>query len=609
MSSFNTLESGSARAFLFALLAAMLCLCSEGSTQESQPRMVLLDFTQEQCPACQRVAPLLEELKRKNYPVQRVDPMNPADQALYDRFGIQTTPSYVMLLDGREVGRYIGQGEGMNDLKPILLGLFDQAAAEMKRTSPAAPQGESASFASAAGNLRDGLSNAAAGLSGSLTQAAQSVGQAANSARMDVTQGAQAAARDTIEATRGAVNLGLDTLAGSLAVAPPAPPAPVASPIPESPAIQCDGNVCTIRRDDSPAGVSPQISASSQINGQLLSCSVRLRAGDQNTTDCGTGTIIHSNTRSGSNEGLVLTCGHLFRENRGAGNILVDLFDAQGQPAGTVNGACVWYDDDLDIGFVGIPLPRPTQVAQLVAPGYLPRCGDTTLSVGCTSGENPTVWEHKIQSTDQKFHQSNQPGVEPFYYIEVSNAPRQGRSGGGLFVQENDGTLRLVGVCNAGDPQTDQGYFLPSSVIYQQLLSNKNLAFVYEDILKSQSEMTQVAGNALPGAPIGNNSALDNTVNNAVNNAAGMAAGVAAGVAAVAGAAAAVSNAGFEGTQPGGHIQPVGGTLSDADAFAASVEELRKMHLQGAEIICIVNWPQGKGPEESEVIRLSAPAP
>ena len=78
---------------------------------------------------------------------------------------------------------------------------------------------------------------------------------------------------------------------------------------------------------------------------------------------------------------------------------------------------------------------------------------------------------------------------------------------------------------------------------------------------------------------------------------------------AVSGAVGGVSPAGFESAPAGEHIQPVGGTLPGSDAFAASVEELRKMHQQGAEIICIVNWPNGKGPEESEVIRLSAPMP
>ncbi|MBQ1455437.1 MAG: trypsin-like peptidase domain-containing protein [Thermoguttaceae bacterium] len=527
MSSLSILEFKSLRCLSLGLLAALLCLCSWGGAQEPQSRMVLLDFTQEQCPACQRVAPLLEELMRKNYPVRRVDPMNSSDQILYDRYGIETTPSYVMLLDGREVGRYIGRGEGMNELKPILLGMFDQAAAEMRRTG-AAPQEDPVGIASV----------------------------------------------------------------------PAAAPAPQGSLAPAPPMMHCEGDVCTIQRDDQSAAAG---TVSPQISGQLLGCSVRLRAGDQNTTDCGTGTIIHSNTRSGSNEGLILTCGHLFRENRGAGNVQVDLFDAQGQPAGTVNGVCVWYDDDLDIGFVGVPLPAAAQVAQLVAPGYLPKSGDTVLSVGCTSGENPTVWEHKIQSTDQKFHQSARPGSEPFYYIEVSNAPRQGRSGGGLFVQENDGTLHLVGVCNAGDPQTDQGYFLPSSVIYQQLLSNKNLAFVYEDILKSQSGGTQLAAaeSALPGAPIAANGAAGGIVDvGAVSGAAG-AVGVVGGV----------SPAGFESAPAGEHIQPVGGTLPGSDAFAASLEELRKMHQQGAEIICIVNWPNGRGPEESEVIRLSAPMP
>lgn len=550
---------GDAVPCLFCAVCLFLCAETHFSVLFAQEtgrgRILLLDFSSEQCPACQIVKPLLTELARKNYPIQRVDGQNPADQELYRQYNITTMPSYVILLDSVEVDRFISQGEGIGLLKPQLLRMFEQTYEKMKRSPPPATV-----------------------VPGPVPAAVQP----------------QAAAADDAQ---------------------------------EPSAIS------------SVSAILPGLPADSA----LLGVTVRIRAGNRTSSDCGTGTLIHSNTKNGTNEGLILTCGHLFRDSGGKGPVQVELFDPVSGQAKSVVGECVWYNDDLDIGFVGVPLPGPMKAARIVPPGFLLKRNDRVVSIGCTAGDTPSVWNHTVVSTDQKFYQPQQADstASPFYYIEVDNAPKQGRSGGGLFTQAADGEYYLVGLCNAADPQTNEGYFLPSGVIYDQLLSNRNLAFVYEDLLRAQSdhpiaaaginqtEASKTAGIAAEPdlslsermEPVSTASEDLSLIPGAVMTPKTLAASPAASIFPSASAQtavsvslaaddSAVSPVGFQGSP---RFDPVptaaGAVTSETDSFSASMDELKRMHAKGAEIICIVSWPDAPdGPKESEVIRLN-PAP
>ena len=58
--------------------------------------------------------------------------------------------------------------------------------------------------------------------------------------------------------------------------------------------------------------------------------------------------------------------------------------------------------------------------------------------------------------------------------IEVGGLPVQGRSGGGLF--SNEGLV--IGVCNAADPEDNEGLYAALPSIHQQL-DDAGLSFVY----------------------------------------------------------------------------------------------------------------------------------
>lgn len=494
--------------FFGFLCLGLVCFGAVRFAEGQEPgteRIVLLDFTAEQCPACRAIDPLLAELEKKNYPIRRLDAHNPADRAAYERFGITTTPSFVMLFDGVETGRFISQGEGINEARPILLRLFAEAHEKL------------------------------------LT--AQTPANTPNPGPLN----SQTA---------------------------PMPPQTAPIEIPPQTA--------------APAPAVFDTPPSAPISGDWalpLAATVRLRVAEGATaSDCGTGTLIHTNKNSNQVEGLILTCGHLFRSSQGKGPVQVDLFNPATGATETVTGECVYYDDATDIGFVGAPLPFEMEAVRLVPPGYLAKAGDSAASVGCSGGDNPTLMEHRVVSTDQKYFQPTEADStkRPFYFIEVSGAPVQGRSGGGLFVRSENGESYLLGVCNAGDTTSNEGYFLPSSVIYEQLLANRHLAFVYEDLLRAESENTTAAPNvALETAPI-----------------APIAPGRPIKPVNFVGPAATPNSIAPETSSE---------TVSKEERLEAALEEIRRLHASGAEVICIVNWPTGQNgePKESEVIRLS----
>ncbi|MDR3182893.1 MAG: trypsin-like peptidase domain-containing protein [Planctomycetaceae bacterium] len=199
----------------------------------------------------------------------------------------------------------------------------------------------------------------------------------------------------------------------------------------------------------------------------LINASVKLRVDAANAHSWGTGTII--DTRSG--EALVLTCGHIFRDSQGQGNIEVHLFN--GSSNVTVLGRCLYYDLEIDLALVAIRPPCPVTAAAIAPEHYVIRKDQPALSVGCDGGGQPTVRTHTVMSTDRVGTPQN--NAVAFHYVQVSGAPVSGRSGGGLFSTEG----YLIGVCNTADPVENDGQFVPPSVI-RYVLDQRRLTDIYK---------------------------------------------------------------------------------------------------------------------------------
>lgn len=190
---------------------------------------------------------------------------------------------------------------------------------------------------------------------------------------------------------------------------------------------------------------APQGGIDPTLVEQLLAASVRIHIDDDGGRSVGSGTIIDA--REG--EALVLTCGHVFRDSKGQGRITVDLYGTdrpQELPARVIG-----YDLESDVGLLSFRPGVSVNVARVAPPGYRAQANDSVVSIGCNHGETATARVSRVTMIDKFLGPPN---------LQVAGAPVQGRSGGGLF--NKDGLV--IGVCNAADPEDNEGLFaaLPS---------------------------------------------------------------------------------------------------------------------------------------------------
>ena len=192
-----------------------------------------------------------------------------------------------------------------------------------------------------------------------------------------------------------------------------------------------------------PAALTPAMRAA-------LQSTVRLRVADAQGQSVATGTIIDTH----GSEALVITCGHVFRESRGQGRILVELFTPGAGPA--VPGKLLDFDLQRDIGLLCIPISSAVPVSRVGVANQAVRAEQPVFSIGCDHGERPRVMESEIVGINQF--------VGPPNYT-ATHAPSEGRSGGGLFTADG----LLIGICNAADPADDRGLFAALPTIHWQL--------------------------------------------------------------------------------------------------------------------------------------------
>ncbi|GAB6185464.1 trypsin-like peptidase domain-containing protein [Thermopirellula anaerolimosa] len=222
-------------------------------------------------------------------------------------------------------------------------------------------------------------------------------------------------------------------------------------------------------------GLMEGVRYASTAQADLTAVTVRIRIADETGRSTGSGTIIDA--RGG--EALILTCGHLFRESKGKAPIRVDLFGPQ--PVSDLPAELLDYDERLDLGLITIRPPFPVVAARVAPPGFPLSQGDPIFTVGCNGGDPPTVRQGKITALNRYLGPAN---------IEASGAPVTGRSGGGLFSAEGF----LIGVCNAADPQLDEGIYAALKEIHGRL-DRMELSFVYRNL--------PVEDVAVPTPPLG----------------------------------------------------------------------------------------------------------
>ncbi len=437
--------------------------------------MKFLFFGSSHCTACVGIKPRIDALRDKgNWPITYIDADVDIQQA--QKFQIQSLPTFVLLIDGKEFDRFIG-GADPKIVEEKILDLHARAIEFLKSSSSSA------------------LSSASP----------VSTFAPAPSFSQNPPQNAQ-----------------------------------IAQPIPST-----GGNE---------VGPKPK--------NRYIAASVRIRANDPTGLSTGTGTII--DTRDG--EALILTCAHIFRDSQGQGPVDLDLFLDSGIVK--AQGQCVNFDLENDIAFVKFTVPQNAVIRAIpLATKDTLRNDQTLISVGCDGGADPTIRQHRVISLDR----CSTPGNyrRPFNYIQVSGAPTQGRSGGGLFSADG----YLVGVCNTGDPNSNDGHFVPLSVVRNQL-DQISMGVVYQSPILSNSpasvsESTPPAGISLASV---NGPVADNPLKNANLPA---------------------------------DSSPTASYQFLTPEERATVEEIRRRQSEGAEVILIINpVKQGNEKPQSDIIKL-----
>lgn len=221
--------------------------------------------------------------------------------------------------------------------------------------------------------------------------------------------------------------------------------------------------------------------SSRQAQQTALLATVRLRVVDAQGQSKGTGTIIDVH----GEEALVLTCGHIFRDSQGKGDIFVELFVPGTR--GPVRGQLLAYEcDQRDYGLLSFRPDVPVTPVRVATTVYHPRPGEPVFSVGCDHGSDPTVRESAISAVDRYTGPPN---------IEIHGHPVDGRSGGGLFTA--DGTI--VGICNAADLQEDRGIFagLPTIHLALDRIGQRRI-YLYEEA----PDVGLLAESSAPAQPV-----------------------------------------------------------------------------------------------------------
>ena len=181
--------------------------------------------------------------------------------------------------------------------------------------------------------------------------------------------------------------------------------------------------------------------------------------------------------------------------------IVIDLFDGRKErlPTGAVKvhyvesfpGRAIDYDFNKDVGLILIRPGRQLPASRVVPAFWQPKISPKPmlmLTVGCSEGEDATAWHTVIVNPRMKGFLQGQDDYEA---IECEHAPKQGRSGGGLFTTDG----YIAGVCNFAEPQGNHGLYATPRSIYALLDRNK-LAALYAPVVGGPD--TRLADNRQP---------------------------------------------------------------------------------------------------------------
>ena len=110
----------------------MLLMMAFDGASNTAPDVQLLDFSAGYCGPCQQMVPILQRMEQAGFPIRQIDISD--DPELTKRFNVDRIPTLVLLVEGKEVRRFVGL-TGEDELRRAM----NKAASELseKRTASA----------------------------------------------------------------------------------------------------------------------------------------------------------------------------------------------------------------------------------------------------------------------------------------------------------------------------------------------------------------------------------------------------------------------------------------------------------------------------------------
>jgi len=390
------------------ILSALMC-----AVVGVEADCTIVHFTADGCEPCKQIAPALAQLQQEGWAVQTVDVHQQPD--VVRQYRVENLPTLVIVCRQQEVDRIVGAATYERMQQRI------QRAAARNLNGPARSP-----TASSAGAVVRGQSPSM-GAFPLLASAGQ---------RNPFSHAASQAETASPPTTAVAPVAILPDLASNH------------SPQFSTPAPQVALQPAALQ----PAAPQPVAITVEQAIARAAAATVRIRVDEANTTAYGTGTIVDVRGQ----EALILTCGHLFRDMQPHSQLTIDLFPGTAQEVNLPSELIDFKAEGEDIGLISCRLPVPVEPVPLLTRGTPLSVGQPAFSFGCDRGANPTRRDTQIKSINRYLGADN---------IEIVGAPVLGRSGGGLF----DIQGRLIGVCNAANPEDDEGIYAAADVVYNQI--------------------------------------------------------------------------------------------------------------------------------------------
>lgn len=300
---------------------------------------IVYDFSAVWCGPCQQMAPLVARLEREGLSIRKVDIEK--EKELADRFGIISIPTFVVVVDGKEVQRQSG-AMTESDLRNLVAKL-------PANSGPPSAQSSGAQSSGARANDNGGI-------------------QLGKPAEFSTKTASTNAAEKSDSPLKRLLPFGRDTKADSELV---------------------------VRGNDSETGESTKHLIDENHTTDPLESSVRIRVTVAGKVNLGSGTIIDS--QGGISK--ILTCAHIFRGFDENSKIEVDLaVNNRVQPfiARLEN-----FNEKADLGLISVATSNVLPVAAIAQVDRAPTTGQPVAGIGCSGGDSPTREQLQVTAIDR----------------------------------------------------------------------------------------------------------------------------------------------------------------------------------------------------------------